>query len=176
MPYMGLASRRARASSGNRRSSSTDTPHLGPASSQRLYAGTCLHLQVPRTEHHRRTRPKQTDFRPSDRLTAHHRRVAEREVAADCSQRAAYRAERYPRGGQSYSSSSLRQAVHAQPYANGTAGQRFTGYELSQRFTIESTDVEAVESVSREISPLIAQRPDSSQRALPPPYEARSNT
>lgn len=42
--------------------------------------------------------------------------------------------------------------------ANGNwAGQRFTGYELSQRFTIESTDVEAVESVSREISSLIAQ-------------------
>ena len=31
-------------------------------------------------------------------------------------------------------------------------GDRFTGYELRQEFRIESTDVEAVESVSREIS------------------------
>ena len=35
-------------------------------------------------------------------------------------------------------------------------GDRFTGYELRQEFRIESTDVEAVESVSREISSLIA--------------------
>ncbi len=42
--------------------------------------------------------------------------------------------------------------------ANGSwAGQSFSGYELSQRFTIESRDVECVESVSREISSLIAQ-------------------
>ena len=37
------------------------------------------------------------------------------------------------------------------------AGQRFTGYNLRQRFTVESTDVEKVEVVSREISSLIAQ-------------------
>ena len=37
------------------------------------------------------------------------------------------------------------------------AGQRFTGYRLSQSFTIESKDVDAVENVSREISSLIAQ-------------------
>lgn len=42
--------------------------------------------------------------------------------------------------------------------ANGNwAGQRFTGYQLSQGFTVESTDVEAVENISREISSLIAQ-------------------
>ncbi len=42
--------------------------------------------------------------------------------------------------------------------ANGNwAGQRFTGYKLRQRFTVESTDVEKVEVVSREISSLIAQ-------------------
>lgn len=42
--------------------------------------------------------------------------------------------------------------------ANGNwAGQRFTGYVLRQRFTVESTDVEKVEIVSREISSLIAQ-------------------
>ena len=42
--------------------------------------------------------------------------------------------------------------------ANGNwAGQRFTGYRLRQRFTVESTDVEKVEVVSREISSLIAQ-------------------
>ncbi len=42
--------------------------------------------------------------------------------------------------------------------ANGNwAGQRFTGYLLRQRFTVESTDVEKVEIVSREISSLIAQ-------------------
>lgn len=37
------------------------------------------------------------------------------------------------------------------------AGQRFSGYQLSQRFTLESTDVEKVENISREISSLIAQ-------------------
>lgn len=43
-------------------------------------------------------------------------------------------------------------------YANGNwAGQRFTGYRLTQGFTIESRDVEAVENISREISSLIAQ-------------------
>ena len=42
--------------------------------------------------------------------------------------------------------------------ANGNwAGQRFTGYRLRQRFTVESSDVEKVETVSREISSLIAQ-------------------
>lgn len=42
--------------------------------------------------------------------------------------------------------------------ANGNwAGQRFTGYSLRQRFTVESNDVEKVEVVSREISSLIAQ-------------------
>ena len=42
--------------------------------------------------------------------------------------------------------------------ANGNwAGQRFTGYSLRQRFTVESTDVERVEGISREISSLIAQ-------------------
>ena len=42
--------------------------------------------------------------------------------------------------------------------ANGNwAGQRFTGYMLRQRFTVESSDVEKVEVVSREISSLIAQ-------------------
>lgn len=42
--------------------------------------------------------------------------------------------------------------------ANGNwTGQRFTGYRLRQRFTVESTDVEKVEVVSREISSLIAQ-------------------
>lgn len=42
--------------------------------------------------------------------------------------------------------------------ANGNwAGQRFSGYGLRQRFTVESTDVERVEAVSREISALIAQ-------------------
>lgn len=34
------------------------------------------------------------------------------------------------------------------------AGQRFTGYQLRQRFTVESPDVEKVETVSREISSL----------------------
>ena len=42
--------------------------------------------------------------------------------------------------------------------ANGNwAGQRFTGYELRQGFTIESNDVERVEAVVREMSSLIAQ-------------------
>lgn len=42
--------------------------------------------------------------------------------------------------------------------ANGNwAGQRFTGYELRQRFTVESQDVDKVEAVSREMSSLIAQ-------------------
>lgn len=37
------------------------------------------------------------------------------------------------------------------------AGQRFTGYQLTQRLSVESTDVEKVETISREISSLIAQ-------------------
>ena len=37
------------------------------------------------------------------------------------------------------------------------AGQRFAGYQLRQRFTVESSDVEKVETISREISSLIAQ-------------------
>ena len=37
------------------------------------------------------------------------------------------------------------------------AGQRFTGYRLSQGFSIESSDVDKVEKISREISALIAQ-------------------
>lgn len=37
------------------------------------------------------------------------------------------------------------------------AGQRFAGYQLSQRFIVESNDVEKVETISREISSLIAQ-------------------
>lgn len=42
--------------------------------------------------------------------------------------------------------------------ANGNwAGQRFTGYQLRQRFIVESGDVEKVENISREISSLIAQ-------------------
>ncbi|WP_304583165.1 SIMPL domain-containing protein [uncultured Alistipes sp.] len=42
--------------------------------------------------------------------------------------------------------------------ANGNwAGQRFAGYGLRQRFTVESTEVEKVETISREISSLIAQ-------------------
>lgn len=42
--------------------------------------------------------------------------------------------------------------------ANGSwAGQRFTGYELRQRFTVESKEVDKVEAVSREMSSLIAQ-------------------
>ena len=42
--------------------------------------------------------------------------------------------------------------------ANGNwAGQRFTGYMLRQRFTVESNEVEKVEAISREISSLMAQ-------------------
>ena len=42
--------------------------------------------------------------------------------------------------------------------ANGNwAGQRFRGYMLRQRFTVESNNVERVEAISREISALIAQ-------------------
>ena len=37
------------------------------------------------------------------------------------------------------------------------AGQRFKGYLLRQGFTVESSDVEKVETISREISSLIAQ-------------------
>jgi hypothetical protein len=37
------------------------------------------------------------------------------------------------------------------------AGQRFTGYQLSQEFSVESTDVDTLEKVLREISSLIAQ-------------------
>ncbi len=37
------------------------------------------------------------------------------------------------------------------------SGQRFTGYQLTQMFTVESKDVKAVELASREISALIAQ-------------------
>ena len=37
------------------------------------------------------------------------------------------------------------------------AGQRFTGYELRQRFTVESKEVDKVEAVSREMPSLIAQ-------------------
>lgn len=36
-------------------------------------------------------------------------------------------------------------------------GQKYTGYELRQNFTVESRNVEAVENISREISSLIAQ-------------------
>lgn len=43
-------------------------------------------------------------------------------------------------------------------YSNGNyIGQRFTGYDLRQEFTVESKDVAAVEAASREISSLIAQ-------------------
>lgn len=43
-------------------------------------------------------------------------------------------------------------------YLNGNyVGQRFTGYTLRQPFSVESTDVEAVENISREISALLAQ-------------------
>lgn len=41
--------------------------------------------------------------------------------------------------------------------AGNYAGQRFTGYRLSQGFSIESSDVDKVENISREISALIAQ-------------------
>lgn len=46
------------------------------------------------------------------------------------------------------------------PVYNGEgnyAGQRFTGYAISQPFTVESKDVKLVEKVSREISSLIEQ-------------------
>ncbi len=43
-------------------------------------------------------------------------------------------------------------------YSGGNyTGQRFTGYQLSQEFVVESSDVDAVEAVSKEISSLIAQ-------------------
>ena len=38
----------------------------------------------------------------------------------------------------------------------GYMGQRFTGYAMRQQFTVTSTDLDAVEAVSREISSLIA--------------------
>ena len=42
--------------------------------------------------------------------------------------------------------------------ANGNyTGSRFTGYRLSQRFVVESSEVERVENISREISVLISQ-------------------
>lgn len=41
--------------------------------------------------------------------------------------------------------------------AGNWAGQQFAGYQLRQRFTVESTEVEKVETISREISSLIAQ-------------------
>ena len=42
--------------------------------------------------------------------------------------------------------------------ANGNyTGSRFTGYRLTQRFVVESPEVEKVENISREISALIAQ-------------------
>ena len=41
--------------------------------------------------------------------------------------------------------------------AGNYAGQRFTGYRLSQGFSIESSEVDKVENISREISSLIAQ-------------------
>ena len=48
--------------------------------------------------------------------------------------------------------------VDKQYNASGNwAGQRFAGYQLRQRFTVESSDVEKVETISREISSLIAQ-------------------
>lgn len=47
-------------------------------------------------------------------------------------------------------------------------GQRFTGYQLRQEFTVESTDVDAVEAISREISSLIAQ--GVSMEAMEPAY------
>ncbi len=47
---------------------------------------------------------------------------------------------------------------YASVYQDGKwAGNRFSGYELRQRFTVESKEVEKVETVSREISSLIAQ-------------------
>ena len=41
--------------------------------------------------------------------------------------------------------------------AGNYAGQRFIGYRLSQGFSIESSEVDKVENISREISSLIAQ-------------------
>ena len=53
--------------------------------------------------------------------------------------------------------------------ANGNyAGQRFTGYRLSQGFSVESKDVDKVENISREISSLIA--PGVSIEAYSPSY------
>lgn len=53
--------------------------------------------------------------------------------------------------------------------SNGNwAGQRFSGYELRQEFVIESSDIDAVENVSREISSLIAQ--GVSIEAMQPSY------
>lgn len=53
--------------------------------------------------------------------------------------------------------------------ANGNySGQRFTGYRLSQGFSIESSEVDKVENISREISALIAQ--DVSIEAFQPSY------
>ncbi len=47
---------------------------------------------------------------------------------------------------------------YATVYQDGKwAGQRFSGYQLRQRFTVESKEVEKVETISREISSLIAQ-------------------
>ncbi|MDE5623658.1 MAG: SIMPL domain-containing protein [Alistipes sp.] len=47
---------------------------------------------------------------------------------------------------------------YATVYQDGKwAGQRFAGYALRQRFTVESKEVEKVETISREISSLIAQ-------------------
>ena len=43
-------------------------------------------------------------------------------------------------------------------YQDGNyVGQRISGYTLRQQFTVESTNVEAVENISREISALLAQ-------------------
>lgn len=43
-------------------------------------------------------------------------------------------------------------------YSNGNyIGQRFTGYSLNQQFSVESSNVEKVENISREISSLIMQ-------------------
>ncbi len=52
---------------------------------------------------------------------------------------------------------SINKEYEASYSANGNySGQRFTGYTLQQPITIESSDVEAVEHMSREISSLIA--------------------
>ncbi|MBQ8204630.1 MAG: SIMPL domain-containing protein [Alistipes sp.] len=48
-------------------------------------------------------------------------------------------------------------------YEDGNyVGSRFTGYNLTQSFTIESTDVDAVESAARELPSLLAQGIDIS--------------